>query len=338
MLPKKSRPLFRNLKLSKSFQRGFKLTKIFFRKRLDLIILYFISIFLLFLLVLVWFVPHRQAEKIYETFGTNSPNQGQELYKLENEIRENYLEILKTLGTLGFIFTAYFTWRSLKSGDEKLTIESFSRATSELSSERLESRLGAIFSLEQIANTNPSYYWTIIEILESFIRYRGAIDISDSNFEKVKPDVQAALTAIIRRQGVDPEGKIIDLQSTCLNCASLNNAHFLIDAKRIKLNGLRFYKCQLLKANFFGAILSEISFREANLEGANFSDTELDRVTFFGANCRGADFSNAVFWEVDLEHADFTGAKITAKQLEHVKLCRTKLPSGMSLNSDRDCN
>ncbi len=338
MLPKKSRLLFRNFRLPKSFQRGFKITKISIRKHLDLIILYFISIFLLFLLVLVWLVPHRQAENIYKTFGTNSSNKGQELYKLENEIRENYLEILKTLGTLGFIFTAYFTWRNLKSGDEKLTIESFSRATSELASDRLESRLGAIFSLEQIANTNPSYYWTIIEILESFIRYRGAIDISDSNFEKVKPDVQAALTAIIRRQGVDPEGKIIDLESTCLNYASLNNAHCLIDAKRIKLNGFRFYKCQLVKANFFRAILSEISFREANLEGANFSDTELDRVTFFGANCRGADFSNAVFLEVSLKYADLTEAKITEEQLEHVKLCRTKLPDGISLNPDRDCN
>jgi len=51
--------------------------------------------------------------------------------------------------------------------------ESFSKAVEQLGSDRLEVRLGGIYSLERISKESPEDYWTVMENLTAFVRERS---------------------------------------------------------------------------------------------------------------------------------------------------------------------
>jgi hypothetical protein len=50
--------------------------------------------------------------------------------------------------------------------------ESFSKAVEQLGSDKLEVRLGGIYSLERISKESPDDYWTVMENLTAFVRER----------------------------------------------------------------------------------------------------------------------------------------------------------------------
>ncbi len=51
--------------------------------------------------------------------------------------------------------------------------ESFSKAVEQLGSDKLEVRLGGIYSLERISKESPDDYWTVMENLTAFVRERS---------------------------------------------------------------------------------------------------------------------------------------------------------------------
>jgi hypothetical protein len=51
--------------------------------------------------------------------------------------------------------------------------ESFSKAIEQLGSDKIEVRLGGIYSLERISKESPNDYWTVIENLTAFVRERS---------------------------------------------------------------------------------------------------------------------------------------------------------------------
>jgi hypothetical protein len=51
--------------------------------------------------------------------------------------------------------------------------ESFSKAVEQLGSDKLEVRLGGIYSLERISRESPDDYWTVMENLTAFVRERS---------------------------------------------------------------------------------------------------------------------------------------------------------------------
>ena len=51
--------------------------------------------------------------------------------------------------------------------------ESFSKAMEQLGSDKLEVRLGGIYSLERISKESPDDYWTVMENLTAFVRERS---------------------------------------------------------------------------------------------------------------------------------------------------------------------
>ena len=51
--------------------------------------------------------------------------------------------------------------------------ESFSKAVEQLGSDKLEVRLGGIYSLERISKESPDDYWTVMENLIAFVRERS---------------------------------------------------------------------------------------------------------------------------------------------------------------------
>jgi hypothetical protein len=51
--------------------------------------------------------------------------------------------------------------------------ESYSKAVEQLSSDKIEQRLGGIYTLERISRESPNDYLTIMEILTAFVRERA---------------------------------------------------------------------------------------------------------------------------------------------------------------------
>lgn len=249
-------------------------------------------IVLLALVAGVWKIPQQQANSV-------SSITPKERAELENANRGT---LLQAIGGLFFFVTAYFTWRNLRLAEDRQVTERFSKAVEQLGSEKLEVRMGGIFSLERIMKESERDYWTVIEILTSFIQSKSPLLINQSNilddqsreFQPLAEDVQAALTVISRRNAnQDPEDRIIHLDFANLRLADLRDAHF---------------RCVDLESSN----LQDANFKGADLEDANLSSANLCRVKFQGANLKQTNFNKA-----DLSEADFREAKnLTSKQVK----------------------
>jgi Pentapeptide repeats (8 copies)/Protein of unknown function (DUF2934) len=230
--------------------------------------------------------------------------------------------------------------------------ESFAKAVEQLGSDKLEVRLGGIYSLERISKESPDDYWTVMENLTAFVRERsrrneqrmerrayflwqeaGRPDGRANDFwtaaareeglEEPATDIAAVLTVIKRRseQGREREGANgwqFDLRGEILKRYDLTDAH---------LEG-----ANLTDAHLVGAYL-----RGAHLEGASLFDAHLERAGLFGAHLEGAYLRGA-----HLEGAYLDGAHLEGVDLRHARGlwearlrftigdCATKLPKGMT--------
>uniref|UniRef100_UPI001177ECCC pentapeptide repeat-containing protein n=1 Tax=Calothrix rhizosoleniae TaxID=888997 RepID=UPI001177ECCC len=69
---------------------------------------------------------------------------------------------------------------NVKIAEDKQITERFSKAIEQLGSEKIEVRLGAIYTLERIAKDSPKDHWTIMEILTAFVRHNDAVEEEDN--------------------------------------------------------------------------------------------------------------------------------------------------------------
>jgi gas vesicle protein len=104
-----------------------------------------------------------------------------------------------------------------KADRERRITESFSKATEQLASDKIEARLGGIYTLERISRESRDDYWVVMETLTAFVRERARwkerdkiasetlmSPCDDKNSEdKLQPepatDIAAVLTVIQRR-------------------------------------------------------------------------------------------------------------------------------------------
>ena len=199
-----------------------------------------------------------------------------------------------------------------KADQQRRITESFSRATDQLSSEKIEVRLGGIYTLERLSlevipDDDYWNYWTVMETLCAFVRERAPRKVPDSgpsletvarfneeaetteNRSSPPTDIAAALAVIVRRnqKGRRLEGEMgwrLDLRRTNLRFANLNRA---------PLKRIDFWKADLGFANLSRAYLPEATFTDANLWGVNLTMAELSRASLFGANLCRADLRGA---------------------------------------------
>jgi len=111
---------------------------------------------------------------------------------------------------------------------------------------------------------------------------------------------------------------------------------------------------ELARVNFSHSILEGISLENCNLRSSDFVNVSLTEIPLIGANLTNASLVEANLQGVDLKNvnldkarvdkanladADLSQAKnITEEQLGKAILCRTKLPTGIELDPNRDCN
>ena len=202
-----------------------------------------------------------------------------------------------------------------KAGDERYT-----KAIEQLGSDKLDARIGGIYSLERVARDSARDHPTVMEMLSAFVREHshepwppsgpGSQEQARSTRSRLglaiwtritrnprreqarstRPDVQAAVTVIGRR-----------------------------DAKRdideINLGG----------ANLTGAILMEAHLRRASLGGADLHGANLG-----GADLTWAILNGAFLTGANLDGADLTGADLTGARWPG----SAPVPEGWKLDTD----
>ncbi|MTJ12641.1 pentapeptide repeat-containing protein [Anabaena sp. UHCC 0187] len=177
--------------------------------------------------------------------------------------------------------------------DKQIT-ERFAKAIEQLASEKIEVRLGAIYTLERIAKDSEKDQWTIMEVLTAFVRENAPVKKEEKsqnkkplidNFlntqnkkdieelPKLRLDIQECLTVIGRREHEDPENQRLDLSNVHISKAYLEGANLI----KAYLEGAILIKAKLMVANLteaklFGANLTKAYLLEANLTEAIMPD------------------------------------------------------------------
>ncbi len=233
-----------------------------------------------------------------------------------------------------------------------------------LGSDILNVRIGAIYALERLARDPATDHPAVTEVLTAFIRehsreqsaLRESGDLEQE--QRVRPDVQAALSVIGRRtqeRDITPDlvgasltfaflsraflrGAFLsgaDLTGADLTGADLSGAH-LVGAKLhgAYLTSADLTVANLVHANLHGANLTSANPIGADLSGANLVSANLHCADFTLANLTGADLTCADLTRTDLTGADLTGADLTGADLTGANLSGADLTWAVLTGAD----
>jgi hypothetical protein len=203
-----------------------------------------------------------------------------------------------------------FTGLSLNATRDQVSIaeqgqftDRFSRAVDQLGQQgpdRLQVRLGGIYSLERLAGDSPRDHGTIVEVLAAFVRSTASVFLhgkyvgcASTALDAPTTDIQAAVS-VIGRLGLARDATTgADLSDSCLRGADLSDANLtnvtLVDADLVDANleGANLTGAYLFHANLSGAELIEVDLRGANLVDTWHDSTTIDSVVT-DAGTRGA--------------------------------------------------
>ncbi|MBE9198952.1 MULTISPECIES: pentapeptide repeat-containing protein [unclassified Nodularia (in: cyanobacteria)] len=252
--------------------------------------------------------------------------------------------------------TAEAANKNAEAAIDKQITDRFSKAIEQLGSDKIEIRLGAIYTLERIAKNSNNDHWTIMEILTAFVRQNSSVKThikkpllyENSNNQKEKElskpaiDIQEAMTVIIRRFDIYDRDKILDLSHVNFSQLNLTDAKLAgADLTGANFNRTNLTKAILVGADLIGANLTEANLTEAELEGANFSEANLKNAIFSRALLRGAilkkaDLTKAHLAEADFTHANLKEADLTEARLGGANFTRANLSSACFRRADFD--
>jgi uncharacterized protein YjbI with pentapeptide repeats len=280
--------------------------------------------------------------------------------------------VINPIGTfvgavLGFTTAAILAWAGLKNARtaarrheeqtkadrQRRITESFSKATEQLASEKIEARLGGIYTLERISRESPDDYRVVMETLTAFVREHArwkepdkiASDTSvnlydDENSEAPQPepatDVAAVLAVINRRDYPNPLEGVVDFRGCDLRGAFLGGTHLERTLLwRTHLEGAMLGDAHLEGASLMGAHLEGAMLVDAHLEGANLiqahleeanlSEGHLEGASLMGAHLEGANLVGAHLEGANLSKGHLEGADLGAAHLEGANLSETRL-------------
>jgi len=261
-------------------------------------------------------------------------------YKKQREAFTPLFTLVAGLAIAGVTLLRHFA--QTDADRQRRITDSFSKATEQLGSDKIEVRLGGIYTLERISKESADDYWTVMETLAAFVRERAswqetARRVSELAYflwqeagrpdgradehwrqavrttERTEPptDIAAVLTVIRRRDPANYErekqiGWEFDLTGTDLRGADLLEVH---------LDGANLREAHLDGAYLGGAHLDRANLRAAHLDGAYLEGAHLD-----GAYLREAHLAGANLRFAHLERARLDGAHLDGANLEEAHL------------------
>jgi uncharacterized protein YjbI with pentapeptide repeats len=144
---------------------------------------------------------------------------------------------------------------------------------------------------------------------------------------KLKLNLRGATLSGVNLSGTNIED--VDLSNANLSRVNLVYAH---------LSHANLFRANLSHSNLTGTDLFCADLFYAIFRGANLSNANLSRTNLRGADFSDADLSDADLSDSDLLNADLSNANnLKYDQLITAKLCNTKLPEGITISSNRDC-
>lgn len=243
-----------------------------------------------------------------------------------------------------------------KADKRRRIVESLSKAIEQLGSDKLQVRIGGIYTLERIY-TEESYddYRVIVEILTALVREGShsdrkispgsGIDLT-SQYSELPGDVATAMTVLKRRPEWGRRIEIDQKMSLDFRGSNLSRIDFRLSSQwagfflRIDLNNanleqsdfsyskcesVNFFSSKLSGASFMGTKIYNCAFSYADIKSVNFSFADLHGVYFFSANLSEAHFefaqlNNVEFANANLRGANFLGADFTGAKLNGADL------------------
>lgn len=243
-------------------------------------------------------------------------------------------EVAGLVTALTAIGAVLFTARSFEAS--RLQVETqretqindrYYKAVSQLGSENLDIRLGAIYSLERLAVDSPRDHWGVFSVLSAFVRTHAPAGASCAG---IAPDIEAASTAIARR-GYEEDGEVRtrgeEIHSVNVAGACLAGV-FMVD---VTVTNTDFRGADLSGAVIDSSTIVDTRFDSADLRGMVLGDTDVGRTSFEGADLSGAVFDSGELNEVGFRNADLNGASFRSTSLEHVDLSGADL-TGVDLS------
>lgn len=205
--------------------------------------------------------------------------------------------------------------------------KNYSRAIDQLGSEKIEIRLGAISSLEMIADKSDEYFRPILKILTAYIREKshtkeGIITKNPEKQEKDKSlptDFQAILELICKREHSFNEK--LDLRKSNLRKAQLFKAHL----EGADLSEADIWGADLVEAHLENAQLSRAYLEDSILVRAHLNNADLLEACLVGAYIQGADFQDACLIKAQIEDAHLENTIFVRAFLEETNFNRAHL-------------
>jgi uncharacterized protein YjbI with pentapeptide repeats len=201
--------------------------------------------------------------------------------------------------------------------------ESFSKAIEQLGSEKLEVRLGGIYTLERISKESADDYLAVLENLTAFVRER-----TRSEAERLaKPLAQRiAECAYLRWENAGkPEGRTEEFWQEAIDQEKLRELPADISAvltviKRRSENGER--------QSFETKEERGLDFRRAVLQGADLPRVHLKRAILIEAHLEGSFLIRSHLEDAQLNKAHLERAVLIEAHLEQAQLVGAHLQEG----------
>ncbi len=195
------------------------------------------------------------------------------------------------------------TRRSLEQSENAQLTDRFMRAVDQLGNEAADIRLGGIHSLERIARDSPRDHPAVMEALAAFVRRTS--QSRPGPVTQVPQDLQAAMTALVRRSADADQGRL-----------RLHGA---------RLDHLDLVGAKLAGADLTGAVLAGADLTAADLSGATLDDADLRGARLDGARLGGARLAGALLKAAGLPGADLAGAELGGADLRGANLRHARL-------------
>jgi uncharacterized protein YjbI with pentapeptide repeats len=272
-----------------------------------------VAVVLALTFALVWPITDLLAE--HDVGSLAGPGRATQLQDAREAVRGQLLTLSAGLFAAGaLVFTALnFTLsrRAIELTEQGQVTDRYTRAIEQLGSDKLDIRIGGTYALERVARDSTRDHPTVMAVLAAFVREHSreqrppVVEPAEATAgilqeRSTRPDVQAAITAIGRRNADHDTGPI--------------------DLSRCNLTGAHLPGANLANANLMGANLSRAYLAQTDLSGANLIGADLSKADLSGANLRQANLNGAKLVAAFAPYANLTGAFLGRADLTQARL------------------
>jgi uncharacterized protein YjbI with pentapeptide repeats len=206
--------------------------------------------------------------------------------------------------------------------------ERFGAAIRDLSSDRLDVRLAAVYGLEGMLRGDPADTRLVAELLTGYVRAEAPAGEHDRGepppLQVRAPAVQAVMSVLGRIPMPERDALPLQLNAT--------------DLRRASLLGARLRRAVLTDAQLDGAVLSSAQLQDAflnraSMNGAVLGNASMERAVLLDASLRGAVLIGAQLDDAALGGADLDGAHLLGARLPRANLDRVTMEEAVLIGA-----